>query len=73
MSRDDGARWCCPNRDCKWSMVATIALPGEPAPRCVCGDVMQKVETIPATPTASYLEFLRGESVGQDTPGAEEE
>ena len=70
MTRDDSVRWCCPNRDCKWSMVATVALPGEPAPRCVCGEVMQRVEAIPAT---TYLDFLRGEPVAQDTPAAEEE
>jgi len=51
-------------------LVATVALPGEPAPRCVCGDVMQKrVEAIPAT---AYLDFLRGEPVAQPTPAAEE-
>jgi len=70
MTRDDSVRWRCPNRDCKWSMVATIALPGEPAPRCVCGDVMHKVE---APPAITYLDFLRGGPVGEDKPAAEEE
>ena len=68
MSNSDRARWCCPNRDCDWSMVATVADGGE-APRCVCGNVMQKAQ---AVPVFSYLDFLHEEAANTE-PGIDEE
>jgi hypothetical protein len=70
MTHNSAVRWSCRNSDCKWSMVATVALPGEPAPRCVCGDLMQRVASNPA-PT--YLGFLHGESAADDQRVVEED
>lgn len=58
MAKISGVRWLCPSRDCRWSMVSTVIIQSDNAPRCVCGEVMQQIE--PA-PVMSYLEFLRGD------------
>jgi hypothetical protein len=57
MLKRDGMRWRCPNRDCDWSMVNQAAEPGSPAPRCVCGTEMKRVEVVRVF---TYLDFLRG-------------
>lgn len=56
MTNQDGVRWRCPNRDCDWCMVATMPIGAETTPRCVCGSVMEKAESVPAF---RYLDFLR--------------
>ena len=63
------AHWYCPNHNCKWSMVATIALPGEDAPQCVCGELMR--HTYPE-PVFHYLDFLRPAPPGGGAAEAEE-
>lgn len=70
MSNNERARWCCPNRDCNWSMVGTIAKEGESAPRCVCGSAMQRAEEVPVF---TYLDFLRGETAIEEEAGGKEE
>lgn len=70
MPNREMARWCCPNRDCNWSMVGTTAEDAEAPPRCVCGSEMQKVE---AVPVFTYLDFLRGETAKEDEQGMKEE
>jgi hypothetical protein len=69
MSNNERARWSCPNRDCNWSMVATVAEGGE-APRCVCGVRMHRVEAIPVF---SYLDFLHDEVAVTEELGSKEE
>lgn len=70
MTHQGGVRWRCPDPDCRWSMVVTSALPGEPAPRCICGNAMQKAE--PAPHTMAYLDFLRAENRGPEEPAEKE-
>ncbi|HTZ31831.1 MAG TPA: hypothetical protein VMH31_05205 [Methylomirabilota bacterium] len=66
MSNTAGIRWLCPSRDCRWSMVSTVAADEGNAPRCVCGQQMEQVETVPVM---SYLEFLRGDlELGGSSP-----
>jgi len=68
MSNNESARWRCPNRDCDWSMVATMA-EGVEAPRCVCGVVMQKAE---AVLVFNYLDFLHEDAAINKELGKEE-
>ena len=70
MTHDETVKWYCINSDCQWSMVTTITLPGEPAPRCVCGELMQRVQTSRAS---SYLDFLRREPVRPQTRAFDED
>jgi len=66
MSTTAGIRWLCPSRDCRWSMVSTMTADTGAAPRCVCGQLMEQVETVPVM---SYLEFLRGDmELGYPSP-----
>jgi hypothetical protein len=58
MPNVSGIRWPCRSRDCRWSMVSTVAAEGGQAPCCVCGQPMQQVEMVAVM---SYLEFLRGD------------
>ena len=70
MSSRDGVHWHCSNRDCNWSFVATMPGEEEEAPRCVCGSVMEKGETVPAF---QYLDFLREETMVEEEAGVEKE
>jgi hypothetical protein len=70
MSQTNTVQWRCPNSDCKWSMVATTALAGEPAPRCVCGEQMQR---LPGDPGSSYLGFLQRGFTSQNETAHEED
>jgi hypothetical protein len=70
MAHADIVKWHCVNGECKWSSIPTIALPGEPAPRCICGDVMQTVET---PRVITYLDFLRGEPMRLEKTAVEED
>lgn len=56
-------RWRCPNRDCSWSMVSSVAEDDEAAPRCICGGQMEQIEVIPVM---TYLDFLRGETPAEE-------
>jgi hypothetical protein len=42
MNHSDRARWCCPNRECGWSMVGTLSEGEEEPPRCICGGLMER-------------------------------
>ena len=70
MASGDGVRWHCPNRECNWSMVATMTGESEVAPWCICGSQMQKAEIVPAF---RYLDFLREDTVLEKETGLEEE
>jgi len=63
MSSGGGTHWHCPNRDCNWFMVATMAEEGDAVPRCVCGSLMQKAEVRSAL---GYLDFLREEAAPKE-------
>jgi hypothetical protein len=56
---DSSIRWCCPNPDCSWSMVADATETSDTAPRCACGGLMEKAE---AVPVFTYLDLLGGET-----------
>ena len=66
--QSNGIRWYCPNRDCNWSLVATVPVSEEQGPRCVCGWTMRRGEAVPAF---HYLDFLREESTMGETLVAE--
>jgi len=69
MSNTSGIRWLCPSQDCRWFMVSTVMAEDGGAPRCVCGQLMEKVEMVPVM---SYLEFLRGDlDLGSSASGEE--
>jgi hypothetical protein len=70
MAHHNALKWRCVNPDCKWSIAATVALPGEPTPRCICGDSMQKIAPAPAM---KYLDFLRQEPFLMEARAVEEE
>ena len=70
MPEEESARWCCPNRDCNWFMVAKKTKPAAAAPKCVCGHTMRMVEMLPAL---SYLDFLHGDVPVMKKAGADEE
>ena len=69
MLKRDGMRWRCPNRDCDWSVVAHAPKPDDPAPRCICGTVMKKVEVVRVF---TYLDCLRGEGPVEEEVWSEE-
>lgn len=70
MSNGNGVHWHCPNRDCNWSLVATMAEEEGAVPRCVCGSSMKKVELMPVF---QYLDFLRVEPPIQEEVRSEKE
>ena len=70
MLSKDGMRWRCPDPTCNWSMVAPLAITGEPTPRCVCGAEMKKAEVVRVF---NYLDFLRGEDPVEEQASPAEE
>ncbi|HTZ49736.1 MAG TPA: hypothetical protein VMH20_19255 [Verrucomicrobiae bacterium] len=68
MSKKDGIRWHCPNRDCNWTVVAIPDAGEIPAePRCICGRTMQRGDAVPAF---HYLDFLRDDTADEKEAGA---
>lgn len=70
MSGGNVVRWQCPNRECEWSLVATVMADEKDAPRCLCGSQMKKKT---GTQGFRYLDFLREGMATEEEAGIEKE